>query len=87
MGRYKVEIARSAEKVLFQLPKQIVPKIVAAIRGLENDPYPTGCRKLAGLQGAFRIRVQVYRIIYEVYEDLVLVKVLKVGHRKDVYRG
>jgi len=86
MEKYRAEISRSAEKVLFNLPKEIVPKIVGAIRGLAVNPYPMGCRKLAGHGEAYRIRVQIYRIIYEVHKDLVLVKVLKIGHRKDVYR-
>lgn len=86
MAKYRVEVVRSAEKTLFSLPKPFIPKIVEAIQGLANNPYPTGCRKLAGQKSTFRIRVHVYRIIYEVYADLILIKVLKIGHRKDVYR-
>ncbi len=86
MANYKIEIARSAEKSLYHLPKEAIPKVVAAIQGLTFNPYPVGCRKLAGEENIFRIRVQVYRILYEVHQDLILIKVLKVGHRKDVYR-
>ncbi len=86
MANYRSEIGRTAEKALYRLPKEVVPKIIAAIQGLAFNPYPAGCRKLAGEENAFRIRVQVYRIVYEVHPDLVLVKVLRIGHRKDVYR-
>lgn len=86
MKKYKVEISRSAEKVLFRLPKQIIPKIIAAVQALAANPYPSGCRKLAGHENILRIRVNVYRIIYEIHDDLVLVRVLKIGHRKDIYR-
>lgn len=86
MARFRVELTRSAEKVLLRIPKPVLPKILAAIQGLAFDPYPTGCRKLTGQKSVFRIRVQVYRILYEVLDDLILVKILKIGHRKDVYR-
>ncbi len=86
MARYRVELTRSAEKTLTRLPKVALPKIISALQGLAIDPYPSGCRKLAGQAHTFRMRVQNYRIIYDVYDKLVLVKVLKIGHRKDVYR-
>ncbi len=86
MEKYNVEISRSAEKVLLRLPKQVIPKIVATIQGLAINPFPIGCRKLGGETNTFRIRIQVYRIIYEVHENILLIKILKIGHRKDVYR-
>lgn len=86
MGKYKVELTRTAEKSLRRLPKKNLPKILAALSGLSFDPFPDGCRKLSGELHTFRIRISDYRIIYEVLEKVVLVKVLKIGHRKDVYR-
>ena len=86
MEKYRVELVRSAEKTLSRLPKETIVKIAAALKGLAINPYPDGCRKLAGQTNTFRIRINVYRIIYEVHDDLVLVKVLKIGHRKDIYR-
>ena len=86
MEKYKVEVSRSAEKILFRLPKTAIPKVVATIQSLALNPYPLGCRKLSGYENIFRVRVSVYRIIYEIHDDLVLVRVLKIGHRKDVYR-
>ena len=86
MEKYRVELTASAEKALHRLSPQALPKILQAIQTLAINPFPQGCRKLTGQQDIYRIRVQVYRIIYEVHEDVVLVKVLKIGHRKDVYR-
>lgn len=86
MASYSIEIASSAEKALLKLPKKTVPVIISAIQSLADNPYPAGCRKLRGEEAAFRIRVGVYRIIYEVQTQQILIKVLKVGHRKDVYR-
>lgn len=87
MAKYKIEVVRSAEKTLQSLPKAFIPKIIKVIQDLADQPYPAGCRKLAGQRDTFRIRVNVYRIIYEVHDDLILIKVLKIGHRKDVYRN
>lgn len=87
MASYKVEVSKSAEKTLFGLPKAVIPKIIAAMESLTNDPFPVGCRRLSGEHSTFRIRVQVYRIIYEVHKNIILVRVLKIGHRKDVYRN
>ena len=86
MANYRIEISRSAEKILNKLPKKIVPKIIAVLQALAYDPRPQGSRKLSGEADTYRIRVQNYRIIYEVYDDLILVKILKIGDRKDVYR-
>ncbi len=86
MASYRIEIARPAEKTLLRLPKKSVSAIVDAIQNLADNPYPLGCRKLRGEDNAFRIRVGVYRIIYEVFAREILIKVLKIGHRKDVYR-
>lgn len=86
MAKYRVELTHSAEKTLFKLPKTVLPKILSALQGLAFDPFPAGCRKLSGEQNTFRIRVQNYRIIYEVHPEIILVKVLKIGHRKDIYR-
>lgn len=86
MASYRIEVVRSAEKALVRLPKKDIVRVMAALQALGFDPYPEGCRKLAGQIATFRIRIGVYRVVYEVHEDLVLVKVLKIGHRKDVYR-
>ncbi len=56
------------------------------MRRLADEPRPPGCRKLAGYDSVYRVRVGVYRILYEIEDRRVTVIVLKIGHRKDVYR-
>ena len=87
MGSYKVTIAKSAERELQKLEKAAVLKIVAVLKSFEYDPLPYGCRKLAGSENVFRHRVGRYRIIYELFQSELIVRVIKIGHRKDVYRG
>ncbi|MEM7699015.1 MAG: type II toxin-antitoxin system RelE/ParE family toxin [Verrucomicrobiota bacterium] len=66
--------------------KQHVPRIIEAVELLADDPRPDGCTKLTGSERAYRIRVGNYRVIYEVFDDTVLIEVVRVGHRRDVYR-
>ena len=86
MGNYKVELTASAERQLKHLPKIELKRVVTALEMLAITPFPQGCRKLSGIANTFRVRVGNYRIIYEVLVETVVVKVLKIGHRKDVYR-
>jgi mRNA interferase RelE/StbE len=82
---YRVEILRSAQRQLGKVDRQDRPGVIHAIRALANDPRPPGCKKLSG-RPAWRIRVGVYRVIYEIHDDRMLVLVVAIGHRKDVYR-
>lgn len=82
---YTVEILRIAQKQLAGIAHDERPKIHAALRSLAADPRPPSCRKLTGRSG-WRIRVGRYRIVYEIHDDRLLVLVVTVGHRKEVYR-
>lgn len=86
MASYSVELTRTAEKQLRKIAKRYRNRVVDAIRGLADRPRPQGARKLQGYDDVYRIRVAKYRIVYEVIDDRVVVIVLKVGHRKDIYR-
>ena len=86
MASYDLEISRTAEKQLRRLPRSDQARIVQAIVRLATDPYPNGARKLLGYDDVFRIRVGRYRVLYSVAEATVVVVVLKIGQRKDVYR-
>ncbi len=86
MASYKIEISSTAEKSLKKIPKKDILKIVEAIQVLSINPYPDGCRKLAGEESAYRIRQGDYRIIYEVEGKKLLILVLKIGHRRDIYK-
>lgn len=86
MANYRIEISSSAEKSLKKIPKKDINKIIESIQVLAINPYPDGCRKLAGEENTFRIRQGHYRIIYEVEGKKLLILILKIGHRKDIYR-
>jgi mRNA interferase RelE/StbE len=81
-----VFISRSAEKQLKKLPSRDQQRLAGAIWGLAVNPWPLGAKKLAGYESIYRLRIGDYRVIYEVSGKTVTVTVLKVGHRKDVYR-
>jgi mRNA interferase RelE/StbE len=87
LSRYSVEIARRALKAVAALPRGEQQRARAAIDLLADNPRPPGCTKLTGEDDAYRVRVGVYRIVYEVLDDRLLVHVVRVGHRRDVYRG
>jgi mRNA interferase RelE/StbE len=85
MGAYRIFFKRSVEKDLSSIPKKDVRKILDRIKTLENDPRPPGCEKVTG-QERFRLRQGLYRIVYSIQDDELTIWVVKVGHRKDVYR-
>jgi len=84
---WTVEVNRKALKELAALPKPIAARCWEAIRGLAEDPFPQGFRSIEGMDNGYRIRVGTYRIVYSVNQAQVTVLVLRVRHRKDVYRG
>lgn len=86
MARYSVEISRTAEQQLRQLPIPDQRRLAKAMLALASEPRPRGARKLAGYDDVFRIRVGRYRILYSISDTALIVIVLKIGDRKDVYR-
>ena len=86
MAVYRVEIARSAEKQLRKIPRQDQKRLGRAMLALADEPFPTGTRKLTGYDDVYRVRVGRYRILYSVSNARLIVLVLKIGHRKEVYR-
>jgi mRNA interferase RelE/StbE len=84
---HRVEIARRAFKVLVDLPRREQQRIRAAIDLLADNPRPPGCVAMAGEPRAYRVRVGAYRIVYEVFDDRLVVQVVRIGHRRDVYRA
>ena len=85
MARYNLRVKASVSRDLRHIPSDDVRRIVQRIGSLGDDPRPPGCEKLTG-QERYRIRVGTYRILYEIIDADVTVVVVKVGHRKDVYR-
>jgi mRNA interferase RelE/StbE len=83
---YRVIFAKSAQKELDKLPKNFGLKVLAKIEALSNNPRPVGCKKLEGSQNSYRIRVNDYRIIYSIYDKELIVDIVKIDDRKQVYR-
>lgn len=86
MDTYKIEWKRSATKELRKLPRQMISKVVAAVDSLSSNPYPQGVRKLVSTENSYRIRVGDYRVLYNIVEKKLIVEIIRVGHRKDIYR-
>ena len=85
MVSYQIEWKNSALKELQKLPRQVIPKIVAAVGDLSKDPYPQGVKKLVSSEHTFRIRAGDYRVIYEIFENKLVIEIIRVRHRKDIY--
>ncbi|MBM4133624.1 MAG: type II toxin-antitoxin system RelE/ParE family toxin [Nitrospira sp.] len=82
---YSLLIKKSAEKELRGLPKADLARIVERIRSLAQQPRPAGCEKLSG-QDRYRVRQGDYRIVYSVDDEQKVLEVVKIGHRREVYR-
>jgi mRNA interferase RelE/StbE len=85
MGKYRVVLRKSVARDLRPNPNPALRRIRAAIASLAGEARPAGAEKLSG-QDRYRIRMGACRVIYEIHDREVLVIVVKVGHRKDVYR-
>ncbi len=86
MASYKIEWKNSAYKELQKLPRPMIVKVVAAVSDLANDPFPHRVKKLVGSEYTYRIRIGDYRVVYEVLENRLIIEIVRVRHRKDVYR-
>ena len=85
MSRYRIEVRPAAARALRKLDPSVRPRIQGAIALLAEDPRPPASRPLRGRPG-HRVRVGDYRIIYTVADDVLLVVVVTLGHRRDVYK-
>ena len=83
---YAIEFVPSARRELQKLPREVQLKLNPHIGSLSLDPRPIGSRKLKGGYGLLRIRVGDYRVIYEVRDKILVVLVVRVAHRREVYR-
>ncbi len=86
MRRYEIVPRRSVLKDLKPIPKKDVKRILATIESLADDPLPPQCRKLSS-EEKYRLRCEVYRILYSIEDTKLVMCIVKVGHRKDVYRN
>lgn len=85
MAEYKVYFRESVEKDFRSIPKKDVKKILHRIESLATEPRSLGCEKLTG-QERYRVRQGQYRIVYSVQDKESTIYIVKVGHRKDIYR-
>ena len=84
MPEYQIRITKTAQKQLDKISDHVAIKLFDLIQSLANNPRPHGCKKLKGRDG-YRIRKGDFRIIYDVYDKLLIVEVIAVGDRKDIY--
>lgn len=85
MAVYSIFIKKSAVRELEVLAKKDLPKVLERIEALAENPRPTGAEKLAGVE-LWRIRQGEYRIVYSIEDNALTVWIVKVGHRREVYR-
>lgn len=83
---YQVVIKPAAQRQLKKLTLAIQKELIALIESLSQEPRPSGCKKLKGRQNQYRVRSGDYRIIYSIEDTSLVVRVIKVGHRQDVYK-
>lgn len=86
MTPYRVDFTAAARKEFDKLPKQIAVRLKPAILRLAENPRPPGAKKIVGKKDVYRLRVGDHRVMYEIRDKVLLVLVVKVGHRREVYR-
>ena len=84
--KYKIEFSRPAEKQLADIQKNELKKIANKIDKLALNPFPEGHEKLKGHENIYRIRQGDYRVLYSVFENKLTILVIKIGHRREIYR-
>ena len=85
--KYRIEVKKSAAKAIKKIPKTDRKRIVDKIEDLAENPEGPDTIKMKGDNPFHRVRVGDYRIIYEIQDDILLVLIVKIGHRKDIYRN
>ncbi len=85
MDSFRIRWKRSAAKELGKLPKEVIPRVVTAVERLADEPFPAGARKLAGSEHSYRIRIGSYRVIYDVESAALIIEIVRVAHRRQVY--
>jgi mRNA interferase RelE/StbE len=83
---FELFIESRAERDLKRLPAEVFARVVEAMQGLRDNPRPPGCRKLTGAERDWRIRVGDYRVVYEIDSQARAVRIMRVRHRREVYR-
>jgi len=83
---YQVEITPAAQRQIKKLPLDVQQRIIEQLEALAVDPRPSRVVKLEGEESLYRVRVGDYRIVYKIEDDILLILIVKIGHRRNVYR-
>ena len=83
---YKVQLTRSAADFIRGQDRKVQRQLTNKLKKLKNNPRPPDCKKIMGGENLYRLRSGVYRIVYQVFDEKILVIVIRIGHRKDVYK-
>ncbi len=83
---HEILLERRAERDLRQLAPEVFSRVIVAIKALVDDPRPDGCKKLSGSDNDWRVRVGEYRVLYEIDDAKQIVRVMRIRHRREVYR-
>lgn len=83
---YEVQLERAAERDLRRLASELYRRIISHVQALSENPRPSGSRKITGSESDWRIRIGDYRVIYGIDDDAQIVRVMRVRHRREVYR-
>lgn len=86
MATYEIELTPAARRSLKSLPRSVVKRVDAKILALGQNPRPQGAKKLRDQDNLLRVRVGDYRILYRVEDDRLLVLVVRISHRREIYR-
>jgi len=86
MGLYEIRWKESAKKELKSLDKNIIKRLLKNVALLSDNPRPVTCKKLQGADGLYRIRIADYRIVYSIHDTVLLIEIIRVGHRSKIYQ-
>ncbi len=86
MKPYEVRFSKEADKALDSLDAKLAMRIAKAIGNLATQPTPPGCRKIVNSENDWRIRIGDYRVVYSIRDSVLVVFIIRIGHRKDIYR-
>jgi mRNA interferase RelE/StbE len=84
--RYTIDISPRARRLIRRLPRDVQTRAGHAIDGLEQDPRPPGVVKMSGYDRRYRVRIGDYRVVYDIFDDRLVILIIEVVHRRDAYR-
>ncbi len=83
---YKIIFRKSAEKQLLKLPNPVGLKIIELIKSLSENPIPVSAQKMSGFENIYRLRSGAYRLVYSIDKEVLVIEIIKIGHRQNIYK-